>query len=111
MAIFSGLVQLPIQRLKRTWKTLNFTYAKKWKGLQELMIPFGNFKNLKLLEMKVSPPKIPCLSMVIHDLELTEEGNENFCDEEKKIFESPQNIGSWKIIHLYFRSERRTLPA
>jgi len=86
MAIYTGLYQFPIQRLKSTWKSINFIYLRKWRAIEELMSPMRNFRELRELQAKASPPKIPCLTILFHDLVLSEDGNEDFWDKEKKNF-------------------------
>jgi len=84
MAIFAGLSQFAISRLKASWK-LPSLYAAKWSELGEILNPVGNFKVLRQLQQNSEPPVVPCLSLLFHDLVLIEDGNDEYTSEDNKF--------------------------
>jgi len=110
MTIYTGLVQFPIQRLKNSWKSLNFIYLNKWRAIEELMSPYRNFKELRELELKTNPPKVPCLTLLFHDLILSEDGNEDYCDPDKKYLNLHKTLVLGKIYCSLLETRKEHYP-
>jgi len=81
MAIFAGLSQFGVSRLKASWK-LPSLYGSKWANLSQILNPVGNFRSLRQLQQNADPPVVPCLSLLLHDLVLIEDGNDEYIEEE-----------------------------
>lgn len=79
MAICAGLHQSSIQRLKKTWKSLDKKYTSALDALMEIMDNKNNFKNYRDLIAKrpKNEPMIGYMGLVLKDLTFMEDGNPN----------------------------------
>ena len=91
--------------------------------MQDLMSPMKNFKELRDLQSKSSPPKIPCLSnniihyhllifsaLLFHDLVLSEDGNDDYCDEEHKFINLHKILVLGKIYSTIIETRKEHYP-
>jgi son of sevenless len=91
MAIVVAMNQSAVSRLRESWKKVSG--LEKWKALEQMMSPIGNFRALRALHDNVAPPLIPTPTLYMKDLLFIEDGNEDWYDKEK-------NLISWEKIKL-----------
>lgn len=75
MAIVVGLTQTAVSRLRESWKKVSS--MDKWKGLEQIMSPMGNWRALRTLHDNVAPPLIPTPMLYLKDLTFIEDGNDD----------------------------------
>jgi len=73
MAVYAGLTQFTVSRMKLTWKNLTEKLIEKWEKLETLCSPFGNFKGLRTLHEISLPPVVQTPTIFIKDLVFIEE--------------------------------------
>lgn len=91
MCVVVSMNQTAVSRLRESWKKTSG--LEKWKALEQLMSPIGNFRALRALHDAVPPPLIPTPTLYMKDLLFIEDGNEDWYDKEK-------NLISWEKIKL-----------
>src|SRR4051812_44155365 len=78
MAIYGGLTQYTVSRMKLSWKELPEELEENWKRLEALCSPIGNFKPLRELHDNSEAPAIMSPVLFVKDLTMIEEGIETF---------------------------------
>jgi len=109
-SVYSGLSQYPISRLRSTWAGLPAIVKKKWKDIQDLMNPVGNFLHLRTEQYKAKIPLVPSLTILLHDLILIEEGNIEFLDNEKNFINFEKGLLLGSIFRGFIRVQKFNYP-
>ena len=78
MSLFSSLQNPGIQRLKASWKGVSMRALSQYQELEHMFSVDSNFRVYRNALRNSSPPCIPVLSLVQHDLIFIEEANERF---------------------------------
>eukprot|EP01087_Luapelamoeba_hula_P011483 TRINITY_DN3127_c0_g1_i3.p1 TRINITY_DN3127_c0_g1~~TRINITY_DN3127_c0_g1_i3.p1 ORF type:complete len:973 (-),score=211.19 TRINITY_DN3127_c0_g1_i3:142-3030(-) len=68
-AIICGLIGSAVARLRNTWKKIGRDYTKTYTRLEQLISPFGSYKNMRDAQRRCAPPIVPMLIMFTADLE------------------------------------------
>lgn len=100
MQILSGLEASAVSRLKKTWAEVG-----KNSSLIELKKIFNfhnNSKSYRQVLSEVKEPCVPFLAVVLQDLTFSDEGNENFVDEEQTKINFKKWLLNGQIIFQFF---------
>lgn len=102
MAIYAGLKETAIYRLKKTWEFISDDHKELFEECGELLSVAQKFKNLREALKLVSPPCIPYFGIFMSDLATIETCNREFIIEEQLI-----NINKKRICAKIIKDIRR----
>eukprot|EP01129_Flabellula_baltica_P001836 TRINITY_DN11742_c0_g1_i1.p1 TRINITY_DN11742_c0_g1~~TRINITY_DN11742_c0_g1_i1.p1 ORF type:complete len:758 (-),score=156.26 TRINITY_DN11742_c0_g1_i1:9-2282(-) len=92
IAVGSGISGFAVSRLKKTWKQVPANLLIKWRTLEKMINPIGNFKIIRKRQENAVPPVIPALNLIFHDLVLIEDGNSQYLDEEGTVINMEKSL-------------------
>lgn len=75
MAIYSGLNNASLNRLRRTWDAVNQRHLQLFENMRTLLAPTRNFTKYRETLRKLNPPCVPFLGVYLTDLTFIEDGN------------------------------------
>uniref|UniRef100_A0A6B2L9K6 Ras-GEF domain-containing protein n=1 Tax=Arcella intermedia TaxID=1963864 RepID=A0A6B2L9K6_9EUKA len=73
LSCFVGLTQICVSRLQLTWKGVPSNFLDKWKKIEIVCSPLGNFKNLRAIQDKCNMPLVLSPTLFIKDLTANDE--------------------------------------
>eukprot|EP01126_Amoeba_proteus_P059897 TRINITY_DN7876_c0_g1_i3.p1 TRINITY_DN7876_c0_g1~~TRINITY_DN7876_c0_g1_i3.p1 ORF type:complete len:182 (-),score=23.92 TRINITY_DN7876_c0_g1_i3:109-654(-) len=86
IAVFMGLTQFSVSRLKQTWKGINENFREKWNKIESLCSPLNNFKNLRARHDSCSLPVVKAATLFVKDLTFIEDGNLTYHQNDKNFY-------------------------
>lgn len=75
MAIYSGLNNASLNRLRRTWDAVNQRHLQLFDNMRAILAPTKNFSKYRETLRKLQPPCVPFLGVYLTDLTFIEDGN------------------------------------
>lgn len=75
MAIYSGLNNASLNRLRRTWDAVNQRHLQLFENMRAILAPTRNFTKYRETLRKLNPPCVPFLGVYLTDLTFIEDGN------------------------------------
>ncbi|MCO5585033.1 hypothetical protein L7F22_038965 [Adiantum nelumboides] len=75
MAIYSGLNNASLNRLRRTWDAVNQRHLQLFENMRGILAPTRNFTKYRETLRKLNPPCVPFLGVYLTDLTFIEDGN------------------------------------
>lgn len=75
MAIYSGLNNAALNRLRRTWDAVNQRHLALFENMKNILAPTKNFSKYRETLRKLQPPCVPFLGVYLTDLTFIEDGN------------------------------------
>lgn len=75
MAIYSGLNNASLNRLRRTWDAVNQRHLQLFENMRGILAPTRNFTRYRETLRKLNPPCVPFLGVYLTDLTFIEDGN------------------------------------
>lgn len=75
MAIYSGLNNAALNRLRRTWDAVNQRHLQLFQNIKDILAPSRNFSRYRETLRKLQPPCVPFLGVYLTDLTFIEDGN------------------------------------
>jgi len=85
MSFVTGLSHFIVSRFDKAWKEIGKEMSTKFKELEGMFLPTGNWKNLRPVYEKARPPMIPPSPMILKDLMFIEEGNADHWNNDPKL--------------------------
>eukprot|EP00732_Lithocolla_globosa_P001225 Lithocolla_globosa_v1_NODE_576_length_3702_cov_18.492185.p1 type:complete len:635 gc:universal NODE_576_length_3702_cov_18.492185:2531-627(-) len=96
MAMYVGLNQAAVQRLKRTWEALSPVIQAKYAVIEKELTPQDNYGQYRQLELKEYPQFIPFFGLLCKDLTFANDGN-------PLHFDGLANVDKLRSLSLYIR--------
>jgi son of sevenless-like protein len=75
MAIYSGLNNASLNRLRRTWDAVNQRHLQMFENMKNILAPTKNFSKYRETLRQLNPPCVPFLGVYLTDLTFIEDGN------------------------------------
>jgi hypothetical protein len=99
MAVFAGLTQFPVSRMKLTWDHVHRDTIEQWKKIETVCSPLGNFRNFRALQDRSTFPQLRAPILFVKDLTFIEDANKDFLEGSTKLlnWEKIQMLG--KVVH------------
>lgn len=85
MAIYSGLNNAALNRLRRTWDSVNQRHLALFENMKNLLAPTRNFTKYRETLRKLNPPCVPFLGVYLTDLTFIEDGNSDFLKTDERL--------------------------
>ncbi|CEH16051.1 Ras1 guanine nucleotide exchange factor [Ceraceosorus bombacis] len=85
MAIYSGLNNAALNRLRRTWDAVNQRHLAMFENMKVTLAPTKNFSRYRHTLRQLNPPCVPFLGVYLTDLTFIEDGNSDHLKTDERL--------------------------
>jgi son of sevenless-like protein len=85
MAIYSGLNNASLNRLRRTWDAVNQRHLALFENMKVVLAPTKNFSRYRHTLRQLNPPCVPFLGVYLTDLTFIEDGNSDHLKTDERL--------------------------